>query len=180
MRSKSKITSVSYKEGLISKFQSSLSNTLLWRIKKLPDIAKEFIGRSETLHTIRNTFPLWDEDSPAVVILLGNGGNGKSQEALEYARQAYQRRDYEGVFWVGSCSENTARLALSDICDKLDPSSSTLEESAKVPKVLRLFENMTEKRLLILDNYDSIESFDIVEVIGGTRVVEGCRIKKVR
>jgi tetratricopeptide (TPR) repeat protein len=103
-----------------------------------------------------------NEKTPRIVILVASGGKGKSQIALEYAKRHYEDRIYQGVFCIDACSEDTARLGLSEICDTLDPSSSTQDESSKASKALRLFESTNYKKwLLILDNYDDTELFEL-------------------
>jgi hypothetical protein len=57
-----------------------------------------------------------------VVVLIANGGYGKSQIALEYARRRFEDRTYDNVdFWADASSEQTAKLAFVQIWDTIKP-----------------------------------------------------------
>jgi hypothetical protein len=107
------------------------SDTSSFRIEVLPTIKKAFIGRKDILDDVYDKLKTWKKDYPAIVVLIGSGGWGKSQIALEYARRRYEDRTYEAVFWVDACSEQAAKLGFANICERVHPSTASLTGEEK-------------------------------------------------
>ncbi|KAF3936044.1 hypothetical protein ABW20_dc0100975 [Dactylellina cionopaga] len=78
-----------------------------------------FCGRADELRKIYKYFadPELPRDVPAVLTLIGTGGMGKSQIALEYAYR--HNRDYTAVFWVSAANETTIKASFVDIVQRI-------------------------------------------------------------
>lgn len=123
------------------------------RIDVLPKMVKTFIGRETPLQEIFEALKAWARDRPAVVVLTGNGGRGKSQIALEYARRRFDDRTYDAVFWADASSEHAAKLSFAQIWDAIKPNTGLAAEE-KYDKACQALLNMTIRWLLVLDNFD--------------------------
>ncbi|KAF3118819.1 hypothetical protein TWF569_004774, partial [Orbilia oligospora] len=67
---------------------------------------RNFAGRADTLGQVYEYFSNPNStDVPCVFALIGTGGMGKTQIALEYAYR--HRHDYTAVFWISAASETT-------------------------------------------------------------------------
>lgn len=126
---------------------------VVWRIDLLPKIVKEFVGREKPLQDIFNALKTWSRNRPAVVVLIANGGYGKSQIAIEYARRRFEDRTYDRVFWADASSEQAAKLSFVRIWDTIRPNTGATAEE-KCTKACEALRDMSVRWLLILDNFD--------------------------
>jgi hypothetical protein len=122
---------------------------------------RNFIGREETLSKIDYYFSTADVPCPKVLILHALGGQGKSQIALKYCQKS--REGHRGIFWINASSEITTREVFERIATILDETSpSGLGDSdQKIEHVLRTLERWKTHWILVFDNYDSPEAFDV-------------------
>lgn len=80
-----------------------------------------FVGRKEVLEQMRDNLQSSDNgDRKRILYLLGMGGVGKTQLALEYAQQNVS--SYKNVFLVSMASEETASLGFRSIYQRLQAS----------------------------------------------------------
>ena len=90
-------------------------------------LAKEvgtFVGRKDLLKQMEDTLLSSDSsDRKRMLYLLGMGGVGKTQIALEYAQQ--NTYSYRNVFWVGMANEETASLGFRSIYQRLQASNQS-------------------------------------------------------
>lgn len=83
-----------------------------------------FVGREELLEQMRdNLLSIDPGDRKEIVYLLGMGGVGKTQLALEYAQQ--NLTSYKDVFWVSMANEETASLGFRSIYQRLQASNQS-------------------------------------------------------
>lgn len=83
-----------------------------------------FVGRKELLEQMRGSLQSSDDsDRKRILYLLGMGGVGKTQLALEYAQQNLS--SYKNVFWVSMASEETASLGFRSIYQRLQASKQS-------------------------------------------------------
>ncbi|KAF3271891.1 hypothetical protein TWF128_000417 [Orbilia oligospora] len=80
--------------------------------------SNSFVGRAETLKQVHEYFSDSNlVDTPRIFALIGTGGMGKTQTALEYAYR--HRHDYTAVFWISAASETTIRTSFIDIMQRI-------------------------------------------------------------
>ena len=83
-----------------------------------------FVGRRELLEQMRDSLQSSnDGNRKRILYLLGMGGVGKTQLALEYAQQNVY--SYKNVFWVSMVSEETASLGFRSIYQRLQASKQS-------------------------------------------------------
>ena len=83
-----------------------------------------FVGREDLLEQMRDK--LLSSDNSArkrMLYLLGMGGVGKTQLALEYAQR--NMYSYSDVFWVSMANEETASLGFRSIYQRLQASKQS-------------------------------------------------------
>ncbi|KAF4631143.1 hypothetical protein G7Y89_g6995 [Cudoniella acicularis] len=124
-------------------------------------LVRNFIGREETLSKIDYYFSIADVTCPKVLILHALGGQGKSQIALKYCQKS--KESHQGIFWINASSEITTREAFERIATVLDGKSPTGlgDLDQKIQHILRTLERWETRWILVFDNYDSPEVFDV-------------------
>ncbi|KAF9884504.1 hypothetical protein FE257_001691 [Aspergillus nanangensis] len=150
-----------------------------------------FTGRDFILTQINDYFNSGPcPQKQCVIALYGPGGIGKTQIAVEYAHQYH--REYTAVFWVDAASESSLKQSFVDIAKRVlegfvpttlkqkDMQQSPDEEglstaaganstSKKVDAAMNWFSARGNNDwLLIFDNFDDIELFDIRDFIPKT------------
>jgi hypothetical protein len=129
---------------------------------------RNFIGREEILSKIGNYFSSTDIPYPKALILHALGGQGKSQIALKYCEKS--RESHQGIFWINASSEITTRETFERITTILDGTSpSGLGDSEqKIKRVLETLERWKTRWILVFDNYDSPEVFNVKDFFPGS------------
>ncbi|KAJ9130190.1 Acyl transferase/acyl hydrolase/lysophospholipase [Pleurostoma richardsiae] len=114
---------------------------------------KRFVGRGETLTTLKQK--LFADGCPSVA-LVGLGGMGKTQVALELTYWTKANRPDCSIFWVPALSEATFEQAYTDIARKLKIEHG---DEKDIKKSVRQYLSSEEvgRWLLIVDNADDIE-----------------------
>lgn len=56
---------------------------------------------------------------PTIIVLLGIGGCGKSQLALEYCQQSEKNKSYHAIFWINALSPTTIEQSLTRLAREL-------------------------------------------------------------
>jgi NB-ARC domain len=147
-------------------FTLARRNTVL---PKLHDIPSEkipyFIGRKDILEMLQETFRSSSRDNSkrVVVVLLGMGGQGKTQIALEYCGLA--RDNYDYILWADAYDQSSLERSFDRFASNLGGFSTgkrsrTLTTNSSdfndPASSLRVIENSLRDRrsLLVLDNLD--------------------------
>ncbi len=102
-------------------------------------------------------------DRPKTVILRALGGQGKSQLGLEYCRR-YQDH-IRGMFWIDATNKSSAERDLERIADQLNEGLGRVLKNTK-DRLMFMKERLRDwegRWLLVFDNYDQPESFDVTE-----------------
>ena len=156
----------------------------------LPNLQRNsgFVGREFLLQSLKQAMEV-GKDILNIIILHGTGGMRKTQLALEYFYQSY--KDYTSVFWINTASQETiilgkqrlikhhARLSgdyshigrLLDMAGKLDSKGcfSVVQppEARGVVEAVRqrFIASENTNLLLVFDNFDDLQSFDIDDYI---------------
>jgi Flp pilus assembly protein TadD len=99
--------------------------------------------------------------SPVVFVLLGMGGCGKSQLALEYCHQAEHNRTYSAIFWIDATSPITAQQGFTTAAQAmLKPNFSVSDDEGNLQFVRSTLNSWHGKWLLVFDNYDDPNAFN--------------------
>ena len=160
----------------------------------LPNLQRNsgFVGREYLLQSLKQAIEEV-KNTLNIIILHGTGGMGKTQLALEYVYQRY--KDYTSVFWINAASKETTILGFTGIMQRLIKHYARLSEdyshigrllgmagkldskgffsvaqpseAQEVVEAVRQWFTALENTnwLLVFDNLDDLESFDIDDYI---------------
>ncbi|KAF3491046.1 uncharacterized protein GIQ15_00563 [Arthroderma uncinatum] len=133
---------VVYKESALlnipSPIQSEAHVFLPW------DVTPHFTGRRDYLQQIHETFS--GSEGRKIIVLHGNGGMGKTEVALKYARENEHR--YDHVFFVNSTNIQSLESDFIDLHGKLGFPPG----SARAVEDIKQFLRLERWWLMILDN----------------------------
>jgi hypothetical protein len=97
---------------------------------------------------------------PLVFVLLGMGGCGKSQLALEYCHQAEHNGIYSAIFWIDATSPTTAQQSFTTAAQAMSkPNFSVADDEGNLQFVRNTLSTWHGKWLLVFDNFDDPMSF---------------------
>ena len=126
-----------------------------------------FIGRDAELQKMESILQP-QLDSPGstrkVLVLGGMGGIGKTQLAITYARR--HRHLYSSIFWLNTDTEATLKNRLRAVANRIFPPErvSKLDDDVLRVYVSNWLSNLDNTRwLLIFDNYDDPDQYDITQ-----------------
>ena len=122
----------------------------------------QFVERPELLKEIETSFANTTESAPRPrkTVLLGMGGQGKTQLALEYCRLSRISETYQAIFWIDASSSNTVSRAFEAIVAKIcDPGRVFDDIESKVEFVKGTLGSWQMPWLMVFDNYDNIDEF---------------------
>jgi tetratricopeptide (TPR) repeat protein len=98
---------------------------------------------------------------PTVIALLGMGGCGKSQLALEYCQQSEKEKSYSIILWVDATSPITVEQGLTTLARELPkPGFDVKDVEENVRYALGRLSTWQGQWLLVFDNFDDLHSFD--------------------
>ncbi|KAF7965340.1 hypothetical protein HWV62_44299, partial [Athelia sp. TMB] len=127
-------------------------------------ISHHFTGRDSELETITRTIDSWKSDAPAIFVIYGSPGRGKSQLALRYADLSFSSRRYSHVFWASATNVEKASQGLANILDLVDHKDRLHpEQSARLTAARLWLENADRfgcpSWLFTMDNatWDTVE-----------------------
>jgi tetratricopeptide (TPR) repeat protein len=115
---------------------------------------RHFVGRSTILEALEKK--LFIEQSE-VVALLGLGGIGKTQVALQFAYSVKANKQEYSIFWVAALSEASFEKAYAELAHQLGVKKSKADEDVKDLVHYHLCSEKAGKWLLIVDNADDME-----------------------
>jgi len=122
-----------------------------------------FIGRSSELRAMEEMLrPGKESRQQRQVTLGGMGGIGKTQLSIAYAN--LHQDAYTAIFWLNATSEITVKNSLKSIAQCLLEvhECERLDDEQMLFRVRQWLSNLANQRwLLIFDNYDDPELFDI-------------------
>jgi hypothetical protein len=103
---------------------------------------------------------LLDCQSSRTVVLLGMGGSGKTQLALEFCRQAEKNLAFMAVVWIDASSPSSVEQSFKVIAKQI--SKDRHEESnmeSTVSFVQDILGAWNQRWLAVFDNYDNLRAF---------------------
>ncbi|KIJ50235.1 hypothetical protein M422DRAFT_245477, partial [Sphaerobolus stellatus SS14] len=117
--------------------------------------AFHFVDRKDVQDTLDYMFSRTYALKTTIVSLIGLGGAGKTQVALEYCRRRKEIGNYRGIFWLDASSSKTIGNDMKNIARKLEPGCVLENNEAAVDMVKSILSNWTDSWLLVFDNLDS-------------------------
>lgn len=124
-----------------------------------------FVGRRTELQQISNRLNPHDiQQQQRRVVLCGIGGIGKTQIALAFAKHPARQNVYSSVFWLNAASRATLDNSLRKIASTIFETETTRNVHGEdlLDRIHRwLSDTANTNWLLIFDNYDNQEEFDI-------------------
>lgn len=136
---------------------------LVFSLAAAPEI-DYFVGRASSLSSIESVLLPFTAAERKVVVLHGLGGIGKSQLAIEFAKQ--HRLDYTAILWLNAKTEETLKRSFAANASRL-PRGSLSQELLDGPQngealssILREMKTWlglqgNDRWLLIYDNVDN-------------------------
>lgn len=144
-----------------------------------------FTGREDILQHLHKALGRSGSlTQPVPVTLFGQGGIGKTQIALEYARR--HSREFSAIIWLDATSQETLRYSFQQFATQLKQhyDMNRLNETAFYPRLANLSEPLMQHRdlvsvdvildclnlpnnngwLLIYDNVDNIDHPELFDV----------------
>lgn len=124
---------------------------------ELPDflLSPYFTGRNDELQEIDRIFSRSSDSIARRCIVHGMPGVGKTQLALKFATVAFQRNQYDYVFWVSAVSVEKVTQDFSKLADLVRLAGRhKLDQASKLTAMRGWLEDPTAARswLVVLDN----------------------------
>ena len=136
----------------------SLTNTLdaIFRLCYYLPFRKnrQFVGRSTILDALEKKLFIEQRET---VALVGLGGIGKTQVALQFAYSVKANKQEYSIFWVAALSEASFEKAYAELAHQLGVKKSKEDEDVKDLVHSYLCSEKAGKWLLIVDNADDME-----------------------
>jgi hypothetical protein len=115
-----------------------------------------FVARKALLTRLEKLFECSvTTSSPTIVVLLGMGGGGKTQLALEYCRRMKDSGKLRAIFWLDASSRNALYRAMEIIAKWLLPERVFDNPHAAVTVVRDLLSSWSDMWLMVFDNLDN-------------------------
>jgi hypothetical protein len=120
-----------------------------------------FIPRRMLLTCLEELFqPSTPTSSALIVVLIGMGGVGKTQLALEYCRHLKDLIIHQAIFWLNASSHNALSLGMQSIAKKLLPEGEIDNPDTAVSLVRDVLSSWTDQWLMVFDNLDNPSELD--------------------
>ncbi|KAF3177140.1 hypothetical protein TWF751_002664 [Orbilia oligospora] len=80
---------------------------------------RNFTGRDAELEAIDKYFSESTDSGVSTYAIIGTGGMGKTQIALEYGYTRYEKTQFTAVFWISAMTEETIQTSLVNIMQQI-------------------------------------------------------------
>ncbi|KAL6716102.1 hypothetical protein ACLMJK_005668 [Lecanora helva] len=103
---------------------------------------------------------LWTRTEATSVVLLGMGGSGKTQLALECCQRAEADSSFTAVIWIDASSPATVAQSYSTIASKIYSGCQTISDvDESITTVERALQQQKGKWFIVFDNFDNPKDF---------------------
>jgi hypothetical protein len=116
-----------------------------------------FIGREKLLDRIDQILSPKEFEScqPVVAVLIGMGGQGKTQLALEYSRRSQNARKHNSILWINASSKVSIARSFEEIADHITKGKRSFQDAAAcVSFVKETIDGWASPCLIVFDNFD--------------------------
>ena len=127
-----------------------------------PSLTNHLVVREIFLNKIEEAFshPKSASGFP-VAVLLGMGGCGKTQLALQYCRRSEAKKLFSNIFWVDASSPASVTQSFSSIADIITDNKTDLKDfEASLRIVKETLSTRTDRWLVVFDNFDDPSLFE--------------------
>ncbi|KAI9776252.1 MAG: hypothetical protein M1839_000486 [Geoglossum umbratile] len=128
---------------------------------EVPLQVSQFVGRVELLKEIEIAFtnPI-GKVFPKIVVLLGMGGQGKTQLAIEYCRAARKSGQFQAIFWIDASSSNSVSRGFEIVAEKISSVGRVFDDTeSKIAFAKETLGQWRNPWLMVFDNYDQPSEF---------------------
>src|ERR1700722_7445061 len=123
-----------------------------------------FVARKTLLFRLEKSFqPTTMTSSRSILVLVGMGGAGKTQLALEYCRRLKDSGNLGGIFWLDASSREGLYRAMETIAEQLMPGRVLDNPRAAVSLVRDVLSKWSDGWLMVFDNMDNPSDFDGIQ-----------------
>ncbi|KAI9737602.1 MAG: hypothetical protein M1818_005606 [Claussenomyces sp. TS43310] len=155
------VRNVPMMEG-ISKIETSPHRSKLNSFYQYPLNRKvtNFVPRDEIMRSIHDGFSTARDGVAAkVVVLLGLGGCGKSQLALQFCNECENVNNFNSIFWIDASSPDTLGPSFSSIAQQLSDVDRKMDIQEDIQFVITTMSSWESSWLMVFDNYDDPKAF---------------------
>jgi tetratricopeptide (TPR) repeat protein len=92
------------------------------------------------------------------------GGQGKTQVALEYCRQA-KNNAVRAIFWVDANSEISVKKSFESISESIKAPGQAIQDEERVRFVMEKLEKWPDSWIMVFDNHDDPAPFNLQDFI---------------
>ncbi|KAL9079894.1 MAG: hypothetical protein Q9157_001233 [Trypethelium eluteriae] len=122
-----------------------------------PTQITHFVGRRDLLKKIKEAVAAEKSTiGPRVVVLLGMGGQGKTQLALRSCRLLSTNNRFEKILWIDATSDATLAHSFESIAEQISGRARAFRDTAAACRIIiHAIEKVWKAQwLMVFDNYD--------------------------
>jgi hypothetical protein len=136
--------------------------------------AQHFIARHDIQEKLNETIHKQQSSGKTVVVsLIGMGGAGKTQVALEFCQSLQKISGVQKIFWIDALSSETVHSHMKNIVKLLNPSRQLEDENAAMKLVKEILSTCNDSWLMVLDNLDDPSKFTDILSLFPTSSISG-------
>ncbi|CAG8947020.1 unnamed protein product [Penicillium salamii] len=130
------------------------SNPVYYQVPLLQ--VSQFFGRETQLEELEAAIQKKRHLLRQVTVILGMGGQGKTQLALKYCEHAWKACHFQAIFWLDASNMETLLSSYENIATKLlDEKASIRGGSFDISVAKAAIARLTIPWLMVLDNFDN-------------------------